>query len=342
MSKVKDDRRQLFDSAVSFLRDDSVKDAPLTKKVEFLQSKGLTQEEVELALKESQEQSRATPQATQSYKELRGVPRDEAMYEAVPPPLPRRDWKDYFVMATASAGLFYGVYELTRRFVVPNILPESKSKLEQDKEEIQSYFDKVDKVLEAIEQEQEKARNKDDQKLEELEGTIYQLQTCLEQTTKSRDKMEDEFKMLKLEMINLQSTIDKHILNNRNVKELEKITSEVNSLKSLISSSIVEDASGASSDSLGHKSPLSKNSVPGAKDIPSAAEILAKLNVGKRDTESSTPAWKKAREQTVSSADLSIPEWQKNSLNEVNVPNWQDNLEAAETEQNHEDNDLET
>ncbi|CCE93612.1 Pex14p TDEL_0G02450 [Torulaspora delbrueckii] len=339
MSEVKDDRRQLFDSAVSFLSDDSVKNAPLTKKIEFLQSKGLTQEEVELALKEAQNPRR---QPNLSYKELSGAsgaPREDIMYEAVPPPIPRRDWKDYFIMATATAGLFYGVYELTRRYVVPNILPEAKSKLEQDKEEIQSYFDKVDKVLNAIEQEQEKVRNKDDEKLEELEATIYQLRTCLDQTTKSRDKMEDEFKMLKLEMINLQTTIDKYILNNKNVKELEKINTEVNSLKSLISATMAEDASGASTESLGLKSPLAKNLVPGAKDIPSAAEILAKLNMGKKDSDSSIPAWKKAREESVGSAGLSIPEWQKKSLNEVVVPNWQENLETAEMEEENKNNE---
>lgn len=331
MSKEKDDRKQLFDSAVSFLSDHSVKNAPLTKKVEFLQSKGLTQEEVELALKESQK----SPQDSGlTYRELSGASREEPLYEAVPPPLPKRDWKDYFIMATATAGLFYGVYEVARRYVIPNILPESKSKLEQDKEEIQSYFEKVDKVLEAIEQEQEKVRNSDNEKLKELDDTIYQLQTCLDQNAKSREKMEDEFKMLKLEMVNLQTTIDKYVLSNKNSKDLDKIANEVNSLKNLISATVVEETSGASSDSLGHRSPLAKNPLPGAKDIPSAAEILAKLNIGKKDSESSTPAWKKAREESVSSG-LSIPEWQKRSLNEVNVPNWQENLETAEMEESN-------
>ncbi|QLQ77992.1 hypothetical protein HG537_0A02390 [Torulaspora globosa] len=325
MSKVKDDRKELLQSAVSFLGDASVKEAPLTKKVEFLQSKGLTQEEVELALREAQEKSIGKPRGS-SYRELSGNRDDETIYEAIPPPIPRRDWKDYFVMATATAGLVYGVYELTRRYVIPNLLPESKNKLEQDKEEIQSYFDKVDKVLNAIEEEQERSRARDDEKLEELESTIYQLQTSLEKTNKMRDKMEDEFKMLKLEIINLQSTIDKQILNKENVRELEKVNNELSSLKNLINSTMSENGSGH-----GHKSPLSKNAIPGADTIPTAADILTKLNLDKKE---GTPAWKKAREESLGSAGSSIPEWQKSSLNEVNIPNWQNTVERAELEEN--------
>lgn len=333
MSKVKDDRKDLFQSAVSFLGDASVKEAPLTKKIEFLQSKGLTQEEVELALREAQEKSNDKHSGS-TFRELSGARHDEPIYEAMPPPIPRRDWKDYFVMATATAGLLYGVYELTRRYVIPNLLPDSKSKLEQDKEEIQSYFDKVDKVLNAIEEEQEKSRARDDEKLEELEATIYQLQTCLEKTAKTRDKMEDEFKMLKLEVINLQSTIDKHILNRENVRELEKVNNELSSLKNLINSTMSGNANGQ--DGRGHKSPLSKNAIPGADAIPSAADILTKLNLDKRE---GTPAWKKAREESLGSAESSIPEWQKSSLNEVNIPNWQNTLERAELEEDNENSE---
>lgn len=329
MAQVKDDRKELFESAVSFLGDASVKDAPLAKKIEFLQSKGLTQEEVELALREAQEKS-SSKRTGSTFRELSGARNDDVVYEAMPPPIPRRDWKDYFVMATATAGLCYGVYEITKRYVIPNLLPDSRSKLEQDKEEIQAYFEKVDKVLNAIEEEQEKARTKDDEKLEELEATIYQLQTCLEKTAKTRDKMEDEFKMLKLEIINLQSTIDKHILNKDNVRELEKVNSELSSLKNLMNSSMADNADGRRG--VGHKSPLSKNTIPGADTIPSAADILTKLNLDKKE---GTPAWKKAREESLGSAGSSIPEWQKSSINEVNIPNWQNAVENAELEESN-------
>lgn len=31
-----------------------------------------------------------------------------------PPPPPKRDWRDWFIMATVVGGVSYGVYELTK------------------------------------------------------------------------------------------------------------------------------------------------------------------------------------------------------------------------------------
>lgn len=43
-------REHLMESAISFLRDPSVASAPMEKRIAFLQSKNLTQEEIEVAL----------------------------------------------------------------------------------------------------------------------------------------------------------------------------------------------------------------------------------------------------------------------------------------------------
>lgn len=330
---IHEDRKPLFDSAVSFLSDPSVKDAPLTKKIEFLQSKGLTQQEVEVALKESQQapQDRSRNVGNNSRSSSFSEPiRDSMIYEAVPPPLPRRDWKDYFIMTTATAGLFYGVYEVTKRYVIPNILPESQSKLDQDKKEIQNQFDKVDKLLEKLENEQSEFKKKEEQKLLELDKTVVDLQACLEQTSHTRNRIEDEFKMMKLEMANLQNKLDTFVMSKKGDQHLEKINSEFESLKNLIRNREVASANLAtdgSNNGPNRTSPLNKSPIPGVEAIPSAAEILSKMNFGNENSSSnedqnreSIPAWKKAREESLShsnpnSSSNSIPEWQKNSLN---------------------------
>lgn len=46
-------REELIDNAVNFLKDPKVKDAPLAKRIAFLESKGLTQEEIQAALNSS-------------------------------------------------------------------------------------------------------------------------------------------------------------------------------------------------------------------------------------------------------------------------------------------------
>lgn len=343
-AKVQDDRKQLFESAISFLGDPSVKDAPLTKKIEFLQSKGLTEQEVALALKESQhgrDKSSKTPETSSGVRE---ISKDPIFYETIPPPLPRRDWKDYFIMATATAGLCYGVYEVTKRYVIPNLLPESQSKLDQDKKEVQEQFDKVDKLLETIEREQSDFRTKEEQKLLELDKTVVDLHNCLEQTTHTREKIEDEFKMMKLEMANLQNKIDNFILSKKNDQQLDKISTEFESLKHLIKNR--ESSTTGGFENSDRKSPHAKSPVPGVDAIPSAAEILSKMNFNNnkisnsngtdnisndsastsiKDQEQPVPAWKKAREESLGSAAStnSIPEWQKSAMNEPTLQDWQ-------------------
>lgn len=330
---INEDRSGLFRSAISFLRDSSVADAPLTKKIEFLQSKGLTQEEIQTALKEAQETDSAP-------KEVVPVEdhKNTYTYEAVPPPLPRRDWKDYFIMATASVGLCYGIYELTKRYIVPNILPEPKTKLAQDKEEILGQFDKVEKLLSSIEQEQETYRQQEEEKLKELDKTVVDLQTTLDDTSRTRQRIEDEFRMLKLEMTNLQNTIDKFVSSNDNVRELKKVNDELSSLKSLIKNSNLAKASSPAGDDSSNT-----NGIPGANAVPSASEILSKMKLSKKNEDTKVPAWKKSREETLANGTAntnggSIPEWQKSAISSGNsgIPDWQKAMEDAETDVSNE------
>ncbi|SCW01925.1 LAFE_0E10286g1_1 [Lachancea fermentati] len=331
------DRQELYQSAISFLKDTTVADAPLSKKVEFLQSKGLTKEEIDLAIRESQASTTVSNQALSTARDLPASSesvRQEYNYEAVPPPLPRRDWKDYFIMATASAGLCYGVYQLAKRYVLPNLLPEPQAKLEQDKQEIFQQFDKMEKLLTTIEQEQEEFKKKEEEKLVQVDATVIDLQTALDATTRTRERIENEFRMLKLEMTNLQNSIDSFMSDNNNLKEFEKLKEEINSLKNLIkTSSLVR----SESPSEGDKSPQS-NGIPGVEAIPSASEILAKMNLSKK-TDENVPAWKKGKEAALNSSDGSIPEWQKTAMKKAHtpIPDWQKAMLNAESSSGSED-----
>ncbi|CDO94592.1 unnamed protein product [Kluyveromyces dobzhanskii CBS 2104] len=338
---IPQDRRELYDSAISFLNDPSITSAPLSQKIEFLQGKGLTEDEIQLALKEASTDTRGA-----SYKHVgeptrendsaiagnAGTSTNNFRYEAVPPAIPNRDWKDYFIMATASVGLFYGVYEITKRYVIPQLLPEAKSKLEQDKEMILEQFDKVEKILSQIEQEHEEYKTKEEAKLDDLDKTILQLQTTLDETAKLKRNMESEFSSIKMEFSGMQNSIDSFTRKAGNEKELEKVQEEIQSLKNLIKSSFNEGSAASVANGGSNLSPSSTGMIPGADSIPSAAEILASMDLKKNTSSPATssvangseaknvPAWKKAREENGSKAGTpssSIPEWQK-SMNTGN------------------------
>ncbi|SCU90679.1 LAMI_0E03158g1_1 [Lachancea mirantina] len=332
VSERSNDRQELYESAVAFLRDSSVATAPLSKKVEFLKSKGLTSDEINQVIKDAEKvgngggDNASTPAGpTAGTTALETAP----YYETMPPPLPARDWRDYFVMATATAGVCYGVYQLAKRYVIPNLVPEPRHKLEQDKQAIMEEFDKVEKLLTTIEQEQEAFKRQEAEKLDELDRTVTDLQTALDATSRTRERIETEFRMLKMEMTTLQGTVDKFISENSGSREFTKLNDEINSLKNLIKNNNV----------LRLKSPSEKSAVlspagqaavtsiaPGATTVPSASEILAKMNIPK-NTDADQPAWKKSREA------LAIPEWQKQSSQKERtpIPDWQKAMLNAES-----------
>ncbi|GMF82753.1 unnamed protein product [[Candida] boidinii] len=172
-------RKDLVDNAVEFLLDKSISSSPLTKKIEFMESKGLTQDEIQQALLRSQQphqqpqpeshtqvqqqqQVLPTRQSQHTQQPVRPPPVPEYYYNA--PPIPERDWKDYFIMATATAGVSYGLYQIVKRYILPKILPPSKQQIEKDKESIDNEFTRVEALLERFEEEQIRFFNKQNDK----------------------------------------------------------------------------------------------------------------------------------------------------------------------------------
>lgn len=108
-------REDLISSAISFLSDPKVQSAPLAKKVSFLESKGMTSEEIEEAMARVNGKSAAVATTTTTV----GNPQPgTVMYPAaVPPPVPTRpsyDWRDIFIAAVLAGGVGYGVWTLAK------------------------------------------------------------------------------------------------------------------------------------------------------------------------------------------------------------------------------------
>lgn len=119
-------REDLINSAVSFLQDPSVAAAPLEKRRAFLESKNLTAEEIDISLArvgtvpataggypQGSPPSYPPPQYGQQppygygYPPYGGSPWAQQAMEP-----PRRDWRDWFIMATVTTGVSWGLYEI--------------------------------------------------------------------------------------------------------------------------------------------------------------------------------------------------------------------------------------
>ena len=349
---------ELINSAVSFLKDPQVGGSPLTKKVEFLESKGLNQEEIEEALKRANDNSTTTSsssssssvassnlsnttsspsyQSQQQQQQVYSQPPID-YYNVVPPPLPEKSWKDYFIMATATAGVTYGLYQVVTRYLIPSIIPPSQSSIDKDKETINEEFMKIDKILDQLTFEQEEIKHANETKLSEIDTVIENVNDFLNKYNKDKLKFDDDLRLMKLEIDNLSNSIEKNMhLTKENINdELGEISQELQSLKNLIKA---RSGSNNNQTNGGNGGGIEARKIAPVSSIPSASEILKKARA--KNAASTTPEPKhEPKQEPVKSEDTKSEETKsnetksqetkrsegitKNGVMAAGIPSWQ-------------------
>ncbi|GBL51797.1 peroxisomal membrane protein pex14 [Candidozyma auris] len=282
----------LINSAVSFLKDPNVASSPLNKKVEFLETKGLNEQEIEEALNRangtSTSQSNAsTPSSsstlTPSASQPQAPPPVPYDYYGMAPQPPERSWKDYFIMATATAGVTYGLYQVVSRYLIPSIIPPSQSRIDADKETIDEEFMKIDKVLEQMSEEQKEIKEANESKLKEIDVVIDNINDFLSKYNKDKLKFDDDLRLMKLEVDSLKNSVEKNMkLTKDNIQdELGEITEELGSLKNLIKA---RSEANSTSEHSGPRKVAPVSSIPSASEILKRAKAKSATNANSAAT----------------------------------------------------------
>ena len=351
---------ELINSAVSFLKDPQVGGSPLTKKVEFLESKGLNQEEIEEALKRANDNSTTTSSSSssssvassnlsnttsspsyqlQQQQQVYSQPPID-YYNVVPPPVPEKSWKDYFIMATATAGVTYGLYQVVTRYLIPSIIPPSQSSIDKDKETINEEFMKIDKILDQLTFEQEEIKHANETKLSEIDTVIENVNDFLNKYNKDKLKFDDDLRLMKLEIDNLNNSIEKNMhLTKENINdELGEISQELQSLKNLIKA---RSGSNNNQTNGGNGGGIEARKIAPVSSIPSASEILKKARA--KNAASTTPEPKQEpvkSEETKSEETKRSEGITKNGVMAAGIPSWQ--LQHKEKEAQEKSNQEQT
>ena len=182
------DRDELIQSAIRFLRDEKVQAAPLTKRIAFLESKGLTQAEIETALAKVAAPSSSTMATTNSPAPPSVPPVNAPLSQPFgyaippPPPPPRLSWKDYVLVIFAAGGLSVAASVVFRRFVLPYFSIPSKKDLEEEKKALDEAFDKLETEMTCLR--------------EKAEKTVDQMLVRDKQVEQVIEKLEEEVKRL--------------------------------------------------------------------------------------------------------------------------------------------------
>ncbi|KAJ5888093.1 Peroxisomal membrane anchor protein (Pex14) [Penicillium taxi] len=333
-------REELIASAVTFLQDPSVASSPIEKRVAFLQSKNLTQEEVDVALSRAGEDPSAAAAASGSTPSSQNYQSQQLAYQPqaqvtqgygypqynqwqAPPEPPRRDWRDWFIMATVVGGVGYGLYTVTKRYISPLIAPPTPPQLEQDKENIDEQFSRAFALIDQLSTDTAALKAAEDARTERLDSALKDVEGLVTDLKISSRRRDDETRRISDEVKSLKDAIPKALEGARegNENRLKELGTELKSLKVLLGNRL---GSGGTTTPVGGRTVGSSTPVPSinpvAPSTPAASGLQA--SVSSPDLESqSSPAIPAVSAQVPSrplsqlNRSASIPAWQMAAAN---------------------------
>ncbi|KAK0641140.1 peroxisomal membrane anchor protein conserved region-domain-containing protein [Cercophora newfieldiana] len=262
------------------LLDPSVASSPIEKRIAFLQAKNLTQEEVSAALARvgpdaAPAQTVAAPPAPSSVSQQPPYyaqysqpshPYPPYAWQAPPPEVPRRDWRDWFIMATVVGGASYGLYTLGKRYVYPLIAPPTPERLEQDKKSIDEQFEKTFALVDQLAKDTEALKAAERERTERLDAALGELETVISDLKSANRRRDDEAQRVRDDVQGLKDSIPRALGSQKDLtdRRLQEVNAELKSLKTLITQRMNPTATSNSVSN--YLRPSSGNATP----VPSA------------------------------------------------------------------------
>ncbi|KAJ2083164.1 peroxisomal membrane protein pex14 [Coemansia sp. RSA 988] len=245
-------REDIIESAVRFLSDPKVQSSTLAKKVSFLETKGLSNAEIEDALSRAKRTQTQAPIATQAAEHDTSTMTPSAtapVYAQAfrpptsPPPRPHLDWKDYFIAAVVAGGLGYGLFMLAKKYVGPLLTVRDDNKcLAEERKLLLEQNELTRKQLETL-----------------SESTTQVLDTLVTQSQKTSEAIEGMTSVM--DSISTQG-IEQRSLSSRLLVTLEDLQREVSALSSTTNTAREGSISDVQSDIRSLRSLLLSQRVP--------------------------------------------------------------------------------
>ncbi|KAF8641043.1 hypothetical protein AX17_000687 [Amanita inopinata Kibby_2008] len=225
------DRQELVRNAVAFLVDPKTQASPLAQRIQFLEAKGLTPQEIDYAFKQTSVGS-VTPQLQAQYGHSYGpVP-----YHLASAPPSRWDWRDYFITAVLSGSVAYGAMALYKKYLLPHLQPPDTTAYEQDRDALNAQFDAAELLLKEIQAESAAVRAAVEEQKDVIEKTTKDVQAVVAEMREGEFKTRDEMREMRDEINNIREMLPKMIEKNKEShnQSLAELQQELKSLKALL------------------------------------------------------------------------------------------------------------
>ncbi|WFD36916.1 peroxisomal membrane protein pex14 [Malassezia cuniculi] len=218
-------RHDMVQSAVSFLADPKVQSSPVSQRISFLESKGLTPQEIDAALSQAPRGAGVHPAAAYP------------MVPAYPPwQRPQRDWRDWFIMAVVSGTVGYGVIALARKYLYPHLQPPNQTQVEADLaaldakyDEVAAHLDEIDETTNAI------ARGLEEHQAE-VAKSVADVNELIKSVREREEAHEAELRETKRVVDEIREDVSTQFQRSRDAqsRSLSELQTELKSLRSLL------------------------------------------------------------------------------------------------------------
>lgn len=234
--------------------------SPISQRVSFLESKGLTSQEIDLALgqvgRASMGPMGATPGTVayqqQQYQQRAPYP----MMPAYPPARPQRDWRDWFIMTVVSGTVGYGVIALARRYLYPHLQPPNQTVLEEERDALAAKYDEVAMHLEELEQTTEAMSQGLADQQTAIQESVRGVNDLVAESRVREEQRDKDLEQMKSEIESMREEFT-HMLDRSRKSSITALTDLQGELKSLRSLLVSRGGLSNSSSSAAAASPAS-------------------------------------------------------------------------------------
>ncbi|KAF5377592.1 hypothetical protein D9615_005339 [Tricholomella constricta] len=225
-------RQELIQNAVAFLADPKSQASPLAQRIQFLEAKGLTPQEIDIALKQSTVNNHGP-----SYQAPYAPGYATSPYAPVGvAPAHRWDWRDYFITAVVSGSVAYGAIALYKKYLLPHLQPPSSTAYEEDRDALTAQFDAAEVLLKEIQAESAAVRTAIEEQKDKIDKTTANVEAVVVEMREGENKTRDEMREIRDEINNIREMLPKMIEKNKEsqTQSLSELQQELKSLKALL------------------------------------------------------------------------------------------------------------
>ncbi|KAI9469500.1 peroxisomal membrane protein pex14 [Coemansia sp. RSA 989] len=289
-------REDIIESAVRFLQDPKVQTSTLAKKISFLETKGLTNAEIEDALARAKgEAQQPTHGNTAVAANSTGAGAGYGYAQQMRPPAPPRpplDWKDYFIAAVVAGGLGYGLFMLAKKYISPLLMVrDDNERLEEEKKLLLEQNEMTRKQLEALNESTTRVLEALTQQSQKTGEAVESMASAMDEIVTNGSSQRALSNRLLVAVEDLQREIASSKSTGGGEGTIADVQSDIRSLRSLLLSRRVP-AHGAS--------PAARPSTPSAAAAATAAA----------DGDAPAEAGSDSPPSAASTATPTIPAWQ--------------------------------